>query len=158
MWGAEQHLTNEQMLEVLKRLPTGSVTLLDGPSGCGKTQLLRQLAESGVREIEIYSVGELEEYFRERQARASHLLWELPGNDIIAIEDIDFLESIKSMQVEVLVLIKRTLKEHAIVLTGIKLRERVNTIVDGLSASTDDFTIWEYTDEQPALNDTTNEL
>ena len=88
-------ITDEELLQILKEASEGSITVLDGPSGCGKTHLLKQLEASGVRSIDKYSVEAIKELIMERIYSSPHRQWNLIGDDIIAIEDIDFLSAVK---------------------------------------------------------------
>lgn len=147
MWSNKSKtITDEALLETLKEIPKSSITVLDGPSGCGKTRLLKRLRQSG-RVIDLYSSEDLKEHIMWRLRHFPNLPGGLPGLDIIVVEDIDFLESAKSVQTEAAFLIERALDEKCVILTGIQIRDRVPTIVDAFIRHNRDLTIWEFTDD-----------
>lgn len=148
MWkSADLCLTNEQILEVLIQLPIGNILLLDGPTGCGKTSLLKKMATSEMRTIKIYSIEDFREFLVERIRRSPYRLTELPGNDIIAIEDVDFLGCTDSIQIEAAFLIERSLKKHPIILTGIQLYNRLPDMIQYFLRSKNYIRLCEYIKE-----------
>ena len=138
--------TDEELLDYLTVVPKGSITILDGPSGCGKTRLLRHLQQSG-RTVDVYSSEEVKEHIIWRLRHFPNLPGGLPGLDIIAVEDVDFLESAESAQVEASFLIERALGEKCVIITGIQIRNRVPTIVDSFIRHNRNLTIWEFTND-----------
>lgn len=145
MWQHDQTtITEEELLKILKDVPHGSITILDGPSGCGKTRLLKQLEASEVRSVEKYSVEAIKELVMERIYSSPHRQWNLTSDDIIAIEDIDFLSAAKSLQIEAAILIEKASAEHAVIITGIQLSKRVPVMMKTLERHCDNLLVWKY--------------
>lgn len=147
MWSHDNMLiTDAELMEILKLIPKGNLIALEGPSGCGKTRLLRQLKQSR-RKIDVYSSEDLKEHIIWRLRHLPNSPWGLPGLDIIVVEDIDFLGYAESLQAEAAFLIERALIGNGIIITGIKLRERIPVILNTFIRHNCNFTMWEYTDE-----------
>jgi len=145
MWQHEQiTITDEGLLQIMKEAPEGSIFVLDGPSGCGKTRLLKQLEASEVRSVEKYSVEAIKELIMEKIYSSPHRQWNLTGDDIIAIEDIDFLSAAKSLQIEAAILIEIASAEHAVIITGIQLSKRVPVMMKTLERHCDNLLVWKY--------------
>jgi len=145
MWQQNQTgITEEVLLEALKDAPRGSIFVLDGPSGCGKTLLLKQLAASGGRSVEMYSVEAVKELVMERIYSSPRRQRNLTGDDIIAIEDIDFLSASKSLQIEAAILIEKASVEHTVIITGIQLSKRVPVMMKTLERHCDNLLVWKY--------------
>ena len=145
MWRNDKTtITEDGLLEVLKDAPKGSISILDGPSGCGKTRLLKQLEASELRSVEKYSVETVKELIMERICSSSHRQRNLTGDDIIAIEDIDFLSASKSLQIEAAILVERASAEHAVIITGIQLNKRVPFLMKILKWHCDNLLVWKY--------------
>lgn len=143
MWrSGGTEINSNDLLLVLSGLSRGSITALDGPSGCGKSTLLREMEASGDRRVEHYTVEELRELIMQRLRFSPHRARELSGTDIIAIEDIDFLGAAKSLQYEAAFLIERTIEEHPVIITGIRLRKRVPILMRALKRH--NLQVWEY--------------
>ena len=147
MWSHENMLfTDSELLELLKAISKGDIITLDGPSGCGKSRLLKQLKQSG-KKVDVYSSEDLKEHIMWRFRHFPDLPSGLPGLGIIVVEDIDFLESTKSIQIEAAYLIEQALIENGIIITGIRLRERIPTIINTFFRHNRNITMWEYRDE-----------
>lgn len=145
MWQHGQiTVTDEELLQTLKETIQGSITVLDGPTGCGKTRLLKQLAASEGRSVDKYSVEAIKELVMERIYSAPHRQRNLTGDDIIAIEDIDFLNMAKSLQIEAAILIEKASAEHAVIITGIQLSKRVPVMMKTLERHCDNLLVWKY--------------
>lgn len=145
MWRNDKTtITEDGLLEVLKEAPKGSISILDGPSGCGKTLLLKQLAASEGRSVEKYSVEAVKELVMERIYSSPHRQRNLTSDDIIAIEDIDFLNTAKSLQIEAAILIEKASAEHAVIITGIQLSKRVPVMMKTLERHCDNLLVWKY--------------
>lgn len=130
MWSHENMLfTDSELVELLKAISKGDIITLDGPSGCGKSRLLKQLKQSG-KKVDVYSSEDLKEHIMWRFRHFPDLPSGLPGLGIIVVEDIDFLESTKSIQIEAAYLIEQALTENGVIITGIRLRERIPTIIN----------------------------
>ena len=143
MWKYEgKEINSNDLLLVLSGLSQGSITALDGPSGCGKTTLLRKLEASEDRSLEKLTVEELREFIMERLRFSPHRARKLSGADIIAIEDIDFLGAAKSLQYEAAFIIEKTIEEHSVIITGIRLRKRVPILMRALKRH--NLQVWEY--------------
>ena len=115
-----------------------------GPSGCGKTRLLKQLKASEVHSVEKYSVEAIKELIMEKIYSSPHRRRNLAGDDIIAIEDIDFLSAAKSLQIEAAILIEKASAEHAVIITGIQLSKRVPVMMKTLERHCDNLLVWKY--------------
>lgn len=145
MWQHGQTtITEEGLLKALKDAPKGSISVLDGPSGCGKTFMLKQLAAPGGRSVEKYSAEAVKELVMERIYSSPHRQRNLTGDDIIAIEDIDFLSAAKSLQIEAAILIEKASAEHAVIITGIQLSKRVPVMMKTLERHCDNLLVWKY--------------
>ena len=145
MWRNDKTtITEDGLLEVLKDAPKGSISILDGPSGCGKTRLIKRMEASEVRFVEIYSVEEIKDLIMAKMRTSPYRQRNLTGDDIIAIEDIDFLGTTKSLQIEAAILIERASAEHAVIITGIQLSKRVPVMMKTLKRHCDNLLIWRY--------------
>lgn len=145
MWKhGQQFVTDGELLDSLQAISTGTILMLDGPSGCGKTRLLKQLAQNSERLIDVYPIDTFKELIVKRLSCAVHLLPELCGRDIIAIEDIDFLRVSKSIQYEAAFVIEHTSKTHPVILTGIHLLNRLPGMIDSLKIRELNLVVWEY--------------
>ena len=145
MWQHDQTtITDEELLQIMKEAPEGSISVLDGPSGCGKTRLLKQLDASKVRSVEKYSVEAIKELVMGRIYSSPHIQRNMTGDDIIAIEDIDFLNTAKSLQIEAAILIEKASGEHAVIITGIQLSKRVPVMMKTLERHCDNLLVWKY--------------
>ena len=145
MWQHDQTtVTDEELLQTLKETIQGSITVLDGPTGCGKTRLLKQLAASEGRSVDKYSVEAIKELVMGRIYSSPHIQRDMTGDDIIAIEDIDFLNTAKSLQIEAAILIEKASAEHAVIITGIQLSKRVPVMMKTLERHCDNLLVWKY--------------
>ena len=145
MWQHDQMtITDGELLQILKERPAGSITVLDGPTACGKTRLLKQLEASGVRSVKTHSVEAIKELIIERAYTSPNIQRILGDSDIIAIDDIDFLKTAETFQTAAAILIEKASSEHAVIIAGIKIGERIPVMMEILERRRDDLLVWKY--------------
>lgn len=131
MWfDATEHIkrSDDQMLDWLKEC-RNQIVLLDGPTGCGKTRLLRRVKEGFGEGMMILAVDRLGELLMKGAEPVRECLG---GHDVICIEDADMMQG-KIVTQETTARYLSEAARHALVaVTGIRLRERVGTLLDGL--------------------------
>ena len=145
MWKSnDSYCTDKQLLESLRQMPKGSIMIIDGPSGCGKTRLLKQLSELGGRALRIYSIGEFKEMLSISIRHPHRTLQNLFFDDIVAVEDIDFLGITESLQTQAAFFLRHAAENGSVILTGIRINERVPIVVDSFRKHGKALRIWEY--------------
>ena len=145
MWQHDQMtITDGELLQILKERPAGSITVLDGPTACGKTRLLKQLEASGVRSVKTHSVEAIKELIIERAYTSPSIQRILGDSDIIAIDDIDFLKTAETFQTAAAILIEKASSEHAVIIAGIQIGERIPVMMEILERRRNDLLVWKY--------------
>lgn len=132
----KEALTDEALLERLKEYDH-QIVLLEGPTGCGKTRLLRKLEQEDARQTLILSE---ERFVRSLLAECGakegewpfHKLTERFG--IVCIEEADMMTGKEHTQEAAAQLISAAARQALVIVTGIRLRERVATLLSKLEA------------------------
>ena len=131
---AQAALTDDQLLDLLKK-SKAQVILLEGPTGCGKSRLLKNMQQTDARRTKILAE---DAFVRSLLATASAGRGEktfselADGCEVVCVEDIDLLNGKTATQEIAAQTLRAAAKEALVVLTGIRLRERVEPMLEEL--------------------------
>lgn len=128
--------TPNELLNFLKEKATG-IVLLEGDSGCGKTSILKMLKEDSPKPVHIVSYETfLQKYILPNIVNKleNHITVNpIPDGCTYAIEDIDFLRGRLHTQLHLGALFNEKAADSLIILTGIRIPNRIPDLYRVLS-------------------------
>lgn len=130
----ETVLTDDELFGRLKEWDR-QIVLIEGPSGCGKTRLLQRLSQEDSRQTMIFQEDRfirflLADLCSEEKGKPFHEF--LQDYGVVCVEDIDLLSGKEYTQEAAAQCLSQAARGTLIILTGIRLQERVETLISKL--------------------------
>ena len=127
--------TNDELYAYLSNLKSG-IVILSGPSMCGKTAMLKRLQSESGRKVSITEYSDIIECIimnLRLERDFGKQISVMAGDDIFAVENIDFLKHKETTQIEFASIFKKLSdRGHLVIATGIDVEKRVPVLIDEL--------------------------
>ena len=131
-----EEFTADMLYEHILKITSGLV-FLSGPSMCGKTAMLKKIQSESERKINISECDDIIQCLIkniESKTDFNNEIANMAGDDILAVENIDFMKNKETTQKEFGLIFKQLISEgHLIIVTGIKISQRVPDLLETLN-------------------------